>query len=115
MGKDKGVEAMYYGETGDSAYHRMSEHITDIKNNDPSNAFAKHLQLYHPSDIKDTTAFAMKSEKTFKKCLERQVAEGVAISHSKSDILLNSKAEFHQPALNRVTMTREPSTRSRGS
>ena len=39
------------------------------------------------------------SERTFKKCLERQVAEGVAIASSEADIIINSKAEFHQPAL----------------
>ena len=66
------------------------------------------LQLYHPDQRKNTEAFNMKAERTFKKCLERQVSEGVAIASSDADIILNSKAEFHQPALNRVILTREP-------
>ena len=93
----------------------MTEHIASIKNRDTTNAFAKHLQLYHPESEKDTGVFTMKSDSTFKKCLERQVAEGVAIANSNADIILNSKSEFHQPALNRVILTREPQTRGRGS
>ena len=48
--KAKVVKAVYYGETGDSAYQRMTEHVSSIKNEDSSNAFAKHLQLYHPEE-----------------------------------------------------------------
>ena len=51
--------------------------------------------------------FKFKSEQTFKKSLERQVTEGIEIANSTADNLLNSKAEYHQPALHRVTLTRE--------
>ena len=93
----------------------LTEHITSIKNEDSGNAFAKHLELYHPNNKKDPSVFRMESHRTFKKCLERQVAEGIAISNSAVDVLLNSKAEFHQPAVQRVTMTREPPTRRQGN
>ena len=33
--------------------------------------------------------------------------EGIEIANSTADNLLNSKAEYHQPALHRVTLTRE--------
>ena len=33
--------------------------------------------------------------------------EGVRINHDQSDILMNSKSEFHQPAETQVTTTRE--------
>ena len=114
MCEKQGITAVYYGETGDSAYHRMTEHLASIKNDDDGNAFAKHLKLHHPDHKGDHSVFKMESCRTFKKCLERQVAEGVAISSSKADLLLNSKAEFHQPAIQRVTVTREPPTRRVG-
>jgi len=47
-------------------------------------------------------------EKTFMKCLNRQVYEGTLINSTESDICLNSKAEFHLPAVTRITTSREP-------
>ena len=44
---------------------------------------------------------------TFKKCLEREVSEGLAISNSKANVIMNSKSEHHQPAVHRKTVTRE--------
>ena len=112
--KENGVSSKYHGETGYSAYHRMKEHESDVRNGDMSNAFTKHLSIYHPDRKEDISVFSMKSERVFKKCLERQVAEGVEIKNSTADILLNSKAEFHQPAVSRVTTTRDPQARGRG-
>ena len=45
--------------------------------------------------------------KTFEKPLERQVAEAVFIHNCKADKLLNSKAEWEQPAIERLIVTRE--------
>ena len=53
----------------------------------------KHPGL--PSD------FGAKVTGQFQDCLTRQVSEGVSISRS-SDRVLNSKSEWHQPALWRV-------------
>ena len=39
--------------------------------------------------------------------MERQIKEGVAINNSDADHVMNSKAEYHQPAVRRVTTTRE--------
>ena len=43
-----------------------------------------------------------------KKNLDRQVYEGHKIATNKCDILVNSKSEFHGPAVPRVTTTKEP-------
>ena len=58
--------------------------------------------------MKDQNVFDMKIEKTFKKNLDRQVYEGHRIATNKCDIMLNSKSEFHGPAVARVTTTKEP-------
>ena len=65
------------------------------------------MEIFHPENVGDKTAFKFKSEQTFKKSLERQVTEGVKISNDNADILLNSRAEYHQPALHRVMVTRQ--------
>ena len=73
------------------------------------NAFAKHLHLHHPDNVGDTNAFRFKSEQTLKKCLERQVKEGMAmaIHYSNADIIMNSKSEYHRLATTRVVTTHE--------
>ena len=87
-----------------------------IKSQNLSNGFAKHLEVYHKDQVKSENVFEMKIEKNFKKNLDRQVYEGHRIANNKCDVLLNSKSEFHGPAVARVTTTKEPAannTRSR--
>ena len=107
------VLATYDGESGFCAAYRISQHATDIKNEDLSNAFPKHLQVYHPNNIGDVSAFKFKVVKTFRKCLERQVYEGCMINRSIADIKLNSKSEWNQPSEVRVTFTRNTEERTR--
>ena len=74
-----------------------------------SNAFHKHLEIHHKEKKGDLSVFKVKVEKTFMKCLDRQVFEGTLINSTDSEtISLNSKAEFHLPAVTRITTSREP-------
>ena len=100
--------AQYFGETGSGRYCRMEKHKQLIKSQNLSNGFAKYLEVHHKDHVKDQNVFNMKIEKTFKKNLDRQVYEGHRIATNKCDILLNSKSEFHGPAVARVTTTKEP-------
>ena len=103
-----GKEARYDGETGRSAYWRTTKsHKPQIMSNADSNGFAKHLQVYHPENIRDPSAFKIKVESNHSKCLERQVKEGTYITNSEADYVINSKSEFHQPSVRRVVTTRE--------
>ena len=110
---ENGVVARYDGESGRSGYYRTKQHKSDISNCRTSNAFAKHLELFHPTEVRKPETFSFKSEGVYKKCLERQVTEGIAITHTPADVLMNSKSEYLQPAVTRVTTTRE--VRSSGS
>ena len=56
---------------------------------------------------KNPGVFKMKVESNHTNCLERQLKEGIFIKNSNADHVLNSKAEYHQPAVRRVTTTRE--------
>ena len=79
----------------------------DIKKMRLKNAFAKHLEDKHKNGRGDTTAFSFKVVKTYKKPHERQISEGVRISNSEADLLMNGKSEWMQPAVQRIQMTRE--------
>ena len=105
------ILAKYHGESGDNAVHRLGQHEDAIKRKDKKNAMAKHLDIYHPENIGDPDCFNYSSVATFKKRLERQISEGVAImktdekvqANRQQHILMNSKSEHKslQPAVHR--------------
>ena len=99
--------AVYFGESGDSGYVRAGMHRTSIMRKDIGNAFAKHLAEEHPERQGDIAAFKFTILKTYRKSLYRQVAEAVKIYGSQATIVLNSKAEWHQPSIDRVVVTRD--------
>ena len=72
-----------------------------------SNAFYKHLQIFHPEEEGGIENFDIQVQSVHKRSLTRQKTEAVKIQSSTADHLLNSKAEHRQPALLRVRMTRE--------
>ena len=101
--------AEYHGESGSSAYQRFLLHENAVAGEIDSNAFHKHLEIHHKEKKGDLSVFKVKVEKTFMKCLDRQVFEGTLINSTDSEtISLNSKAEFHLPAVTRITTSREP-------
>ena len=106
--EESGIVSKYDGESGRNGYWRCTKfHKKEIIENKESNAFAKHLQLFHPERIGDPSVFKLKVESTFSKPLERQVTEGIAITNSTANNIMNSKSEYHQPAVPRVQTTRE--------
>ena len=68
------------------------------------NAFYKHVNIFHKDKLKDPSIFKLKVESNYRKCLERQIKEGVAIRNSGASIILNSKSEYHQPSVRRVVV-----------
>ena len=104
-----GRSTVYHGESGYNGYTRLGDHGGDIRTGDLSNAFAKHLLEDHPeaTALEVQTAINFEILRTFDKPLERQVAEAVAIQNCKADLVLNSKAEWEQPAVERLIVTRE--------
>ena len=90
------------------------QHEDAIKRKDKGNAMAKHLDMYHPDNIGD--CFNYSSVATFRKQLERQISEGVAImktdekvqANRQQHILMNSKSEHKslQPAVHRQVTIR---------
>ena len=101
------ITASYDGESGFSAYNRFERHKADIRNKNTSNAFARHLDKYYQDRLQDHSVFKVKVEKTFKKCLDRQVTEGINIFNSSADVQMNDKSEWHLPSVQRTTTTNE--------
>ena len=115
------VKSEYWGETGRSALQRFLKHEEEVRKRHPGNAFAKHLALHHPEHQGDITKFNITVISSFKKPLTRKKSEAVMIRNSEADFIMNSKDEFKQPALHRITRTREnqelrpPGHRGRGA
>ena len=53
------------------------------------------------------SVFKCKVIGTYKRSLDRQVAEGVQLERSEADLVLNSRAEFHGSAVPRVTVSHD--------
>ena len=102
-----GESAEYWGESGFSGSHRCDSHGAEVFARKETNAFAKHLALFHPDDQGDITNFDIQVKGLFQKPLTRQKTEAIKIQSSRATHRMNSKAEHRQPAMWRVTMTRE--------
>ena len=93
------TQAVYHGESGFNGVHRLGEHETAIKNRDTKNALGKHLALHQTDKVGDPDVFDYKVLRTLRKCLEREVSEGIALTFSKADIIMYQKSEHHQSAV----------------
>ena len=99
--------AEYWGESAFSGFYRTKLHGEDVVGRKESNAFSKHLEIFHPESQGDIANFDIQVQSIHKKSLTRQKTEAVKIQTSTATHLLNSKAEHRQPALLRVRMVRE--------
>ena len=83
--------------------------MLSVRQNKPSaSALASHIKDYHPEAAGKEETFSVRVLKTYKKPLDRQIAEAVSIHRSKADILLNRKEEWLPPVTYRLQATREP-------
>ena len=98
------VTSEYWGESAFSGGYRAKQHEDDVEKRKESNAFSKHLEIFHPESPGDIEHFEIQVQSVHKKSLTRQKTEAVKIQSSTASNLLNSKAEHRQPALLRVRM-----------
>ena len=86
-------------------YTRAREHSQNYQKRDSESFIKKHQLVKHHGVQAD---FKAKVTESYKDCLLRQISEGVHIRRSEAEVL-NSKAEWHQPALWKVRseLTRE--------
>ena len=72
-----------------------------LKNKLLANPLYKHQTKYHPQE---GCKFKLKVTGRFSDALTRQADEGVRIQKL-SEKCMNSKSEFHQPAIKRISIT----------
>ena len=96
------LKAVYKGKTGRNCYSRRLEHLAGLNSEKDDNPLWKHCQIQH---MGRKVAFKMVCLKSFSTEFMRQINEGVRIAYCQADICMNSKAEFHQPSIVRVTNT----------
>ena len=109
--KEKGVKASYWGETAASAAVRSSWHLSSMASMAEDSALLKHTISHHQGIHPRYLYIILES---FKSAMKHQITESVHIDTAQVDILMNSKAEFHQPAVTRIITTREVADRSAG-
>ena len=91
-------KSRYIGETSRNLFTRGAEHDDKYEKNKEDSFMLRHQEEKHDGQPAD---FDAKVTATFRDCLSRQVSEGVHIRICKTDTM-NSKSEWHQPALWRV-------------
>ena len=91
-------QAVYLGETACNLYNRGREHRQNYERKYAESFMDRHKVEKHAGAEPD---FAAKVKSSFSDCLSRQIAEGVHIRRCEK-VVLNTKAEWHQPALWKV-------------
>ena len=93
---------VYVGETARSLYTRAVEHLAVYRGK--LNGAKKESFIYTHQKEKHhgaSPSFTAKVTRSFGDCLTRQISEAVWIRRSTREVL-NSKSEWHQPALFQV-------------
>ena len=91
-------KSKYLGETARNLFARGKEHEGRYRNGGKKSFMQKHQRKEHQGMAGNFTA---KVTSSYRDCLTRQVREAVDIRRCKVPVM-NSKSEWHQPALWRV-------------
>ena len=91
-------KSVYIGETSRNLFTRGREHVDKYENRKEDSFILRHQEERHDGH---PAAFDAEVTAAFRDCLTRQVSEGVHIRRCKMNTM-NSKSEWHQPALWRV-------------
>jgi hypothetical protein len=104
-GGEEPLLALYHGETSRTLYTRQKEHFSGLERRKENNALFKHSELHHPDS---QPSFQFKAERFFADPCSKAIFEGVSINRSASTegYLMNSKAEYKQGEVARVTVER---------
>ena len=95
--------AVYEGETSLCLYERGKKHLSELSSGLQSNCMVIHNRKFH-SDATEFN-FKMQGLRHFKRPLDRQIDEALRIKNSTATILMNSGAEWRQPAIPRATFS----------
>lgn len=97
--REVGIMACYEGESSLTAFQRTQNHEDDMRKEDLESPMYKHCTIAHNSR---KVEFEVEVTGIHKTVMGRMTDELVRIKHSTSDVVLNSKNDWTQPALVRV-------------
>ena len=95
-------EGIYIGETSRSLHERAFEHVRDAENYSPKSHIVKHWMSKHP-EISCPPEMEFSITARYHDCLSKQIGEALRINFSKDNIL-NSKSEYLQNKISRITI-----------
>ena len=84
------ISAEYWGESAFSCFYRTKLHEGDVETKKESNAFSKHLEMFHPGVEGGIANFDIQVHSIHNKSLTMQKTEAVKIQTSTATNLLNS-------------------------
>ena len=93
-----GRKQKYIGESSRNLYTRSLEHVSRYRGGKLTSFMVKHQNSEHQGEV---AKYKAKVTANTRDCLTRQVRDAVLIRRSQVPVL-NSKTEWHQPALYRV-------------
>ena len=85
-----------------SAHTRVGQHQEDLRRNSEQNSMAIHIAENHPDYRGDPTSIIFSVSKTGNKSLLRQTREAVQIANTNPAQLMNGRAEYIRPAIQRM-------------
>ena len=93
---------IYHGESSKNAYSRGKEHETDYRNHLEKSHMWKHCVTEHNSEEQ---TFNMHIDRNFRKDpLLRQITEAIAIQDTDEELRMNSRSEWNQRSIPRITI-----------
>ena len=108
--KEKGLESIYWGESGHSSYYWGLQHLEGLERKKADNVLFTHQVDFHPLEKLTMKDFTMTTVASYSRPTVRQSREGVEIGRTIRDIgkgcakyLMNSKREFIQPGIVRTS------------
>ena len=99
--KEKGIKAIYIGETNRTYYDRALNHRQALKNKDSSYGIVRHWKDVHPN-LDEPPRYNFTQLKRHKTCLERQIFEALAIEGADCQTLMNGKGEWGRNLIPRL-------------
>ena len=100
----RSIPSIYVGESARSLYERSCEHWADAEAKKESSHMVEHVNLAHKGE-EGGPNFNFKVIKSFKTCLERQIAEAVRIQ--KRGGVLNRRGEYNRCGITRLVLDNE--------
>ena len=92
--------SVYEGETSLCLYERGKKHLSELSSSVQSNCMVIHNKKFHPDST--TLNFRMEGLRHIRRPIDRQIDEAMRIKNSTARILMNSGAEWRQPAIPRA-------------